>query len=145
MDFIKNIMSLEILLIIVLSVIIIYSTNLSKSYPEKLIELMKEKFIILLLLLVIYYFIYTKKYTIAILVSIIFSFLLMDIPVLTETFLDDFGVDIDSKQQELFKEIEKLNNSDIAETLSGGTSMKKMKEDLKDVDKLLNELETKNN
>ena len=133
-------MSLEILLIVVLSVIVIvYSTNMSKAYHENIIELMKEKFVILLLLAAIYYFLYIKKYTIGILVSIIFVFLLMDIPVLTETFLD--GIDIDEKQKQLFTELEKLNNSDIAESLSGGASMEKMKTDLKDVDKLLNELD----
>ena len=135
-------MSLEILLIVILSVVVIvYSTNLSKSYPENLVELMKEKFVVLLLLSAIYYFLYIKKYTIAILVSIIFAFLLMDIPVLTETFLDDFGININEKQEQLFTELEKLNNSDITESLSGGTSMEKMKKDLKDVDELLKDLD----
>jgi len=136
-------LNLEVLLIIVFSVIIIvYSTNLQKQYPEKIVDLMKEKGFVLLFIGIIYYFIYNKKYTIAILSGIIFSFMMMDIPLLTESFIDsDFGENIDKKQQELFSELEKLNNNQIVEKISGGKSMDKIKEDLKDVDSLLKELD----
>ena len=64
----------------------------------------------------------------------------MDIPTLTETFLDEFP--IAEKQRELLREIEKLKGGDIVDTLQGGSSMDKILGDLKDTDKILDELET---
>ena len=134
-------MKLDIPIIIVLSfIVIVYSTDISTSYPERIVELMREKFIILVFILAIMYLFYIKKYTIAILLSIIFLFLRMNIPVLTETFLDEFP--IDEKQKELLREIEKLKGGDIVDTLQGGSSMDKILGDLKDTDKILDELET---
>jgi len=134
-------MKLDIPIIIVLSfIVIVYSTDISTSYPEKLVELMREKFIILASILGIMYLFNIKKYTIAILLSIILLFLLIDIPTLTETFLDEFP--IDEKQKELLREIEKLKGGDIVDTLQGGSSMDKILGDLKDTDKILDELET---
>jgi hypothetical protein len=133
-------MKWDIPIIIVLSfIVIVYSTDISKSYPEKLIELMKEKFIVLLFILSIMYIFYLKQYTIAILISIMFIFLLMEIPLLTETFLDDFQVT--EKQQELLREIEKLKGGEIVDTLQGGDNLEKIIDDLKETDTVLDELE----
>ena len=85
------------------------------------------------------YLFYLKKYTIAILISIMFIFLLMEIPLLTETFLDDFQVT--EKQQELLREIEKLKGGEIVDTLQGGDNLEKIIDDLKETDTVLDELE----
>ena len=134
----------EIIIIVFLSVfIIMYSTDISKKYPEKIIELMNENISILLFIGIIYYLLSLKKYTIAILVSIIFTFLLMDISILTEHFIDN--IDISGKQKELLDEIQKLNNSDITDTLQGGTSTEEISNNINDINKLLGELEQNKN
>ena len=136
---IQNI-DLNIVIVILLSVfVVIYSTNITKKYPEQILELMKENFVILLFLGLIMYCIHLKKYTISILLSIIFVFLQMNIPLLTETFLDDFPVN--EKQKELLLEIEKLKGGDIVDTIQGGSNMEKILGDLKDTENILDELE----
>ena len=70
---IQNI-DLNIVIVILLSVfVVIYSTNITKKYPEQILELMKENFVILLFLGLIMYCIHLKKYTISILVSVEFA------------------------------------------------------------------------
>ena len=63
----------------------------------------------------------------------------MNIPLLTETFLDDFPVN--EKQKELLLEIEKLKGGDIVDTIQGGSNMEKILGDLKDTENILDELE----
>jgi len=136
-------LTIDLGIVILLSVVIvIYSTDISKSYPEKLVVLMKENYIALLLLGILYYTLYLKKYTIGILLSIIILFLMLNIPILTETFLDELGdFPVKEKQAELLKKIENLDNSKLADAFDGGVNFEKLKGDMKSIDELLDEIE----
>jgi len=136
-------LTIDLGIVILLSVVIvIYSTDISKSYPEKLVVLMKENYIALLLLGILYYTLYLKKYTIGILLSIIILFLMLNIPILTETFLDELGdFPVKEKQAELLKNIEDLDNSKLADAFDGGVNFEKLKGDMKHIDELLDEIE----
>ena len=136
-------LTIDLGIVILLSVVIvIYSTDISKSYPEKLVVLMKENYIALLLLGILYYTLYLKKYTIGILLSIIILFLMLNIPILTETFLDELGdFPVKEKQAELLKNIEDLDNSKLADAFDGGVNFEQLKGDMINIDKLLDEIE----
>ena len=67
---------------------------------------------------------------------------MLNIPILTETFLDELGdFPVKEKQAELLKNIEDLDNSKLADAFDGGVNFEQLKGDMINIDKLLDEIE----
>ena len=79
----------NIIVIIIVIYIIFWASNLTNNYPLKLVEICNEKLIILLVLGLLYYLVYLKKYTLAILTLIVVSFFYLNIPMLSENFIEN--------------------------------------------------------
>jgi len=112
--------SIEYLAILAMTIyIVFYASNLTNNYPLKLVELCNEKFIIISILGIIYYLVHCKKYTLVILFLIVILFLYLNIPLLsepfldkaniTEPFLDDIADEMNKEQLKLYNDIENMD------------------------------------
>ena len=111
----------NIVIVIIAVYIIFWASNLTNNYPLKLVEICNEKLVILLILGLIYYLVYLKKYTIVILLLIVVLFFYLNIPMLSENFIENFegenmksllgdiNEELSGEQKELMNEIENID------------------------------------
>ena len=126
--------------------IIFWASNLTNNYPLKLVEICNEKLVILLILGLIYYLVYLKKYTIVILLLIVVLFFYLNIPMLSENFIENFdnaegllgsiSEELSDEQKELMNNIENIDTEKLVDLYTDTAEFKEIETKIKNVDHL---------
>ena len=145
----------NIIVIIIVIYIIFWASNLTNNYPLKLVEICNEKLIILLVLGLLYYLVYLKKYTLAILTLIVVSFFYLNIPMLSENFIENFdnveGIlgsiseELSDEQKELMNNIENIDTEKLVDLYTDTTEFKEIETKIKNVDHLTKKIKNRIN
>jgi hypothetical protein len=145
----------NIIVIIIVIYIIFWASNLTNNYPLKLVEICNEKLIILLVLGLLYYLVYLKKYTLAILTLIVVSFFYLNIPMLSENFIENFdnedsilgsiSEELSDEQKELMNNIENIDTEKLVDLYTDTTEFKEIETKIKNVDHLTKKIKNRIN
>ena len=143
----------NIIVIIIVIYIIFWASNLTNNYPLKLVEICNEKLIMLLILGLLYYLVYLKKYTIVILLLIVVLFFYLNIPMLSENFIENFdnveGIlgsiseELSDEQKELMNNIENIDTEKLVDLYTDTAEFKEIETKIKNVDHLTKKIKNR--
>ena len=143
----------NIIVIIIVIYIIFWASNLTNNYPLKLVEICNEKLIILLVLGLLYYLVYLKKYTIVILLLIVVLFFYLNIPMLSENFIENFdngdsllgsiSEELSDEQKELMNNIENIDTEKLVDLYTDTAEFKEIETKIKNVDHLTKKIKNR--
>jgi len=145
----------NIVIAIIAVYIVFWASNLTNNYPLKLVEICNEKLVILLILGLIYYLVYLKKYTIVILLLIVVLFFYLNIPMLTENFIENFdnensilgsiSEELSDEQKELMNNIENIDTEKLVDLYTDTAEFKEIETKIKNVDHLTKKIKNRIN